>query len=115
DEKKADLRSQIKQISQEKVMPWEANRQKEEKQNLIDQLSKLTEVDETSNNAYQQIRQNESRILELSKEDTLLSYEKQSIVAKFGSFENFEAKNQVLYRDYIANLVTIQGQVNADE
>jgi Small-conductance mechanosensitive channel len=115
DNQKAELRSQIKQISQEKVMPWEANRQKEEKQALIDKLTELTEIDESSNNAFQQIRQNENRILELSKEDTLLSYEKQSIIAKFGSFENFEAQNNVLYRDYIANLIATRGRVSADE
>lgn len=115
DKQKADLRSQIKQISQEKVMPWEANKQKEEKQALVDKLTELTEIDESSNNAFQQIRQNENRILELSKEDTLLSYEKQSIVAKFGSFENFEEQNKVLYRDYIAHLIATKGQVSADE
>lgn len=115
DQQKAELRAKIKQISQEKVMPWEVNRQKEEKQALVDQLTKLTETDELSNNAYQEIRQNENKILELSKEDTLLSYEKQSIVAKFGDFENFEAQNKVLYRDYIAHLIATRGQVNADE
>lgn len=115
DQQKAELRAKIKQISQEKVMPWEANRQKEEKQALIDQLTKLTETDELSNNAYQEIRQNENKILELSKEDTLLSYEKQSIVAKFGDFKNFEEQNEILYRDYIAHLIATRGQVNADE
>ena len=47
-------------------------------------------------------------VLALSKEDTLIGYEKQSIVSKFGNFENFEAKNKTLYRDYIANLIAAE-------
>lgn len=115
DQQKTALRAQIKQISQEKVMPWEANRQKGEKQELIDKLTALTETDEQANNAYQAIRQNENKILELSKEDTLLGYEKQSVIAKFGDFENFEEQNKVLYRNYIAHLITTGGQVKTDE
>ncbi len=115
DQQKHELRARIKDLSAEKVMPWEANRQKEEKQRLIGRLTKLTEIDEKANNSYQEIRKNENRILELSKEDTLLSYEKQSIVAKFGSFEKFEEQNSVLYRDYITHLITTRGQVNVNE
>ena len=37
-----------------------------------------------------------------------MGYEKQSIVAKFGSFENFEAHNDALYRNYIADLIAKQ-------
>ena len=68
----------------------------------------LSELDEKAGNAYRQIRENEEKILALSKEDTLMSYEKQSIVAKFGSFENFEAHNAALYRNYIADLIAKQ-------
>lgn len=115
DQQKAELREQIKRTSSEKVMPWEAGKQREEKQQLVDRLSQLTDIDEDANNAYQEIRQNENRVLELSKEDTLLGYEKQSIVAKFGNFENFEKQNDALYRDYIANLIATREQVSADE
>ena len=50
--------------------------------------------------------------LELSKEDTLLGYEKQSIIAKFGSFENFKEKNAALYRDYITDLIATGNRRN---
>lgn len=105
DQQKEQLRAKIREVSQEKVMPWESSRQKESKQKLINQLSDLTELDEQANDAYRKIRDNEETILALSKEDTLIGYEKQSIVSKFGTFENFEAKNKTLYRDYIANLI----------
>ena len=105
DREKEKIRAQIKQLSQEKVMPWESSKLKESKQKLKEKFSNLTELDEQANNAYRTIRDNEETILALSKEDTLIGYEKQSIIAKFGTFENFEAKNKTLYRDYIANLI----------
>ena len=58
----------------------------------------------------QTIKDNEKKILALSKEDTLISYEMQSIVAKFGTFDGFEEKNDALYRDYITSLIAT-GQV----
>ncbi len=108
DQRKDELRQEIKRTSQEKVMPWEASKLKESKQKLIDELSYLSELDQKAGNAYRQIRENEEKILALSKEDTLMGYEKQSIVAKFGSFENFEAHNAALYRNYIADLIAKQ-------
>lgn len=110
DKQKQQLRDQIKQISQEKVMPWESSKQRESKQKLVDQLSHLTELDEEANDAYRIIRENEETVLSLSKEDTLIGYEKQSIISKFGSFENFEAKNKTLYRDYIASLIATENR-----
>lgn len=110
DEQKKQLREQIKQISQEKVMPWGSSKQRQSKQKLVDQLSHLTELDEEANDAYRIIRENEETVLNLSKEDTLIGYEKQSIVSKFGSFENFEAKNKILYRDYIASLIATENR-----
>ena len=108
DQQKEKLRAQIKAVSQEKVMPCESSKQRESKQKLVDQLSHLTELDEEANDAYRTIRDNEETVLALSKEDTLIGYEKQSIVSKFGNFENFEAKNKTLYRDYIANLIAAE-------
>ena len=108
DQQKEKLRAQIKAVSQEKVMPWESSKQRESKQKLVDQLSRLTELNEEDNDAYRTIRDNEETVLALSKEDTLIGYEKQSIVSKFGNFENFEAKNKTLYRDYIANLIAAE-------
>ncbi|WP_235720417.1 hypothetical protein [Liquorilactobacillus vini] len=92
-------------------MPWEAGKHKESKQQLVKRLSDLTDQDEKAQSAYQMIRESEAQILKLSKEDTLISYEKQSIIAKFGSFENFETRNRSLYRDYIADLIATKGRV----
>lgn len=108
DRQKDEIRQEIKRTSQEKVMPWESSKLKESKQRLIDELSHLSEIDEQASDAYRQIRENEEKVLALSKEDTLIGYEKQSIVAKFGSFENFEAHNAALYRNYIADLIAKQ-------
>lgn len=111
DQAKEKIRQQLKQMSQEKVMPWEAGKYKESKQQLVKRLSDLTDQDEKAQSAYQMIRESEAQILKLSKEDTLISYEKQSIIAKFGSFENFETRNRSLYRDYIADLIATKGRV----
>ena len=83
DKRKDELRQEIKRTSQEKVMPWESSKVKESKQRLIEELSELTEIDEKASGAYRQIRENEEKVLALSKEDTLIGYEKQSIIAKF--------------------------------
>ena len=106
------MRKKLKQLNQEKVMPWDAGKQREMKQRLTDELSRIAEIDEKAANGYQRIHENEKRVLELSKEDTLLGYEKQSIIAKFGSFENFKEKNAALYRDYITDLIATGNRRN---
>ncbi|KRL98049.1 hypothetical protein [Liquorilactobacillus satsumensis] len=115
DKEKEEVRLQLKKNAQEKVMPWEAAKLREAKQELVDRLSELSDQDEKAQEAYRLIKDNENQVLALSKEDTLVGYEKQSIVAKFGSFENFEAKNETLYRDYIADLIATKGRVNTNE
>lgn len=109
---KERMRKKLKQLNQEKVMPWDAGKQREMKQRLTDELSRIAEIDEKAANGYQRIHENEKRVLELSKEDTLLGYEKQSIIAKFGSFENFKEKNDALYRDYITDLIATGNRRN---
>ena len=109
---KERMRKKLKQLNQEKVMPWDAGKQREMKQRLTDELSRIAEIDEKAANGYQRIHENEKRVLELSKEDTLLGYEKQSIIAKFGSFENFKEKNAALYRDYITDLIATGNRRN---
>lgn len=109
---KERMRKKLKQLNQEKVMPWDAGKQREMKQRLTDELSRIAEIDEKAANGYQRIHENEKRVLELSKEDTLLGYEKQSIIAKFGSFENFKEKNAALYHDYITDLIATGNRRN---
>ncbi|KRL04242.1 hypothetical protein FD46_GL001364 [Liquorilactobacillus oeni DSM 19972] len=115
DTEKEKVRLQLKKNAQEKVMPWEAAKLRDAKQQLVEHLSELTEQDEKAQTAYRLIKENEDQVLALSKEDTLIGYEKQSIIAKFGSFENFEARNKTLYRDYIADLIATKGRVNINE
>lgn len=112
DERKEEIRRELKRQSQEKVSLFAQAKVKEQKQKLIDELSELTDLDEKANDAYQTIKSYEDKVLKLSKEDTLLGYEKQSIVAKFGTFENFEDHNKTLYRDYIADLIATKGKVD---
>lgn len=114
DAKKEELREEMKRTNQERSGFWKAAEQKEAKQRLVEELTELAELDEKANRAYKQIRENEEKVLALSKEDTLIGYEKQSIVAKFGSFEMFEDKVASLYRDYIADLIATKG-VRADD
>jgi hypothetical protein len=114
DQQKEKIRQQLKQLAQEKVLPWEASKIRENKQQLVSQLSELTDQDEKAQKAYKLIRESQKDVLKLSKEDTLIGYEKQSIVAKFGSFENFEARNKSLYRDYIADLIATKGRVKIE-
>ena len=104
------IRRKLKDLNQMKVMPWEASKQRERKQQLEDELNRYEKLDAKVFDGYQRIHDNEKKILALSKEDTLLGYEKQSILAKFGSFADFEAQNKVLYRDYIANLIAHDNQ-----
>lgn len=115
DEEKEKIRLQLKKVAQEKVMPWETSKLKEAKQQLVNQLSDLSEQDEKSQEAYRLIKDNENKVLELSKEDTLVGYEKQSVIAKFGTFDAFEARCESLYRDYMADLISTSGRVNTNE
>ncbi|WP_311407044.1 exonuclease SbcC [Liquorilactobacillus uvarum] len=115
DQEKEKVRLQLKKLAQDKVLPWEASKAKEAKQKLVERLSFLTDQDEKAQQAYKLIRESEEKVLALSKEDTLIGYEKQSIVAKFGGFENFTARNASLYRDYIADLIATKGRVKINE
>ncbi|MGO3118555.1 MAG: exonuclease SbcC, partial [Levilactobacillus brevis] len=105
DNQKAELREQLKENSSKSSMPWDSGKLKEERQAIIDQLTKLADEDERALNAHKTIKENDDRILVLSKEDTILNYEKQSIRDAFDDFEHFEAHNASLYADYINSLI----------
>ncbi len=101
---KKRLRNQLKAANSKNKLPWESNKAKIQHQQILNQLSHLTNRDEKAVNAKNQIQKNESQILNLSKEDTILSYEKQSILEVFGSFDRFVQSNQHLYQNYLSNL-----------
>lgn len=114
DRQKDDLRQQLKDVSSKSTLPWDSGKVKEERQGLVDQLSQLADEDEAAMNANKQIKDNDEQILELSKEDTILNYEKQSIQQTFDDFSHFESHNQSLYTDYLTNLIG-KGKVVADD
>lgn len=105
DNQKAELREQLKENSSKSSMPWDSGKLKDERQNIIDQLTKLADEDEQALNAHKTIKENDDKILVLSKEDTILNYEKQSIRDAFDDFEHFEAHNASLYADYLNSLL----------
>ena len=95
---------------------WESSRNKESRQELVEQLQKLEDQEEESRNAAQTIKDNERVVLSLSKENTILSYEQKSIIDTFGSFEDFELANRNLYANYLASLNGSEGKrVDDDE
>ncbi|WP_246147453.1 exonuclease SbcC [Secundilactobacillus folii] len=114
DHQKESLRDQLKEISQRSTLPWDSGKVKEERQTIVDQLSKLADDDEAAINANKQIKENDEQILTLSKEDTILTYEKQSIQKSFEDFSHFESHNLSLYADYLNNLIG-KGQVKTDD
>lgn len=114
DHQKDDLRRQLKEISAKSTLPWDSGKVKEERQQVVDQLSQLADEDEAAINSNKQIKEYDDQILVLSKEDTILNYEKQSIQQTFEDFTHFESHNQSLYTDYLTNLIG-KGQVSADD
>lgn len=116
DNQKTKLREQLKENSQKSSLPWDSGKLKDERQGIIDQLTQLADQDEKALNAHKLIKKNDDQILVLSKEDTILNYEKQSIRDAFDDFEHFEAHNQSLYADYLNSLIgKSEGGVKADD
>ncbi len=101
---KDELQGQLKDVSTRTGMPWESGKQKEARQDLVDQLSQLEDQDQQARDALKTIKDNESRVLALSKENTILSYEQKSIIDTFGNFDDFESANRNLYADYLNTL-----------
>lgn len=116
DNQKTQLREQLKENSQKSSLPWDSGKLKDERQGIIDQLTELADQDEKALNAHKTIKENDDKILVLSKEDTILNYEKQSIRDAFDDFEHFEAHNQSLYADYLNSLIgQSEGGVKTDD
>lgn len=83
---------------------FESSRTKENRQSLVDRLSELEDDDKKAETAADTIKENEKTVLELSKENTILSYEQKSINDTFGSFDDFELANRNLYANYLHSL-----------
>lgn len=104
DQRKEEIRKQIKENEAKSPMPWEAGKVKEEHQQLQNALLELTNIDEQASDGRAEIKKNENQILALSKEETIYNLEKQNIRASFGSFEAFIDNNNNLYAKYLQSL-----------
>lgn len=114
DQRKELLRSQLKENGQKSTLPWDSGKVKEERQVIIDQLSELADQDEAALEANNTIKDNDDLILSLSKEDTIINYEMQSIKKTFEDFSRFNQRNQSLYTDYLNSLVG-EARVKTDD
>ncbi|KRM59615.1 hypothetical protein C5L31_000797 [Secundilactobacillus malefermentans] len=114
DQRKEQLRAQLKENGQKSTLPWDSGKVKDERQVIIDQLSTLADEDEAALDANNTIKENDEQILALSKEDTIINYEMQSIKKTFEDFSRFNQRNQSLYTDYLNSLVG-EARVNADD
>ena len=114
EQKRAELQSQLKDASAHSGL-FESNKNREARQVIVEQISKLEDEEQESRTAADTIKENERVVLDLSKENTILSYEQKSIVDTFGTFEDFELANGNLYGSYLKRLGGKQAGVSADE
>ena len=114
EQKRAELQSQLKDASAHSGL-FESNKNREARQVIVEQISKLEDEEQESRTAADTIKENERVVLDLSKENTILSYEQKSIVDTFGTFEDFELANRNLYASYLKSLGGKQAGVSADE
>lgn len=114
EQKRAELQSQLKDASTHSGL-FESNKNREARQVIVEQISKLEDEEQESRTAADTIKENERVVLDLSKENTILSYEQKSIVDTFGTFEDFELANRNLYASYLKSLGSKQAGVSADE
>lgn len=115
--KRQQVEKQLEEINSRSGI-FESSKNKENRQELVDQLQKLEDEEQEARTANKNIKENEKLVLTLSKENTILSYEQKSITDVFGSFEDFELANRNLYASYLANLVgenKEEKQVSDDE
>ena len=114
EQKRAELQSQLKDASAHSGL-FESNKNRGARQVIVEQISKLEDEEQESRTAADTIKENERVVLDLSKENTILSYEQKSIVDTFGTFEDFELANRNLYASYLKSLGGKQAGVSADE
>ncbi|MDM8333097.1 exonuclease SbcC [Limosilactobacillus panis] len=117
EQRRQSIETQLEEVNSRSSI-FESSKNKETRQELVDQLQKIEDEEQEARTANKTIRENDQVVLSLSKENTILSYEQKSIVDTFGSFEDFELANRNLYADYLASLADgkqEEKQVSADE
>lgn len=102
-QKRAQLQNELKDASNRGGL-FESAKNRETREDIKDQISQLEDQDEEARNAAVNIKKNNQAVLELSKENTILSYEQKSINDVFGSFEDFALANRNLYANYLKSL-----------
>ncbi|MCW0952504.1 hypothetical protein OIT44_00135 [Weissella ceti] len=80
----------------------------EEREEVQEELAKLDALDAKADEVPAVIAENNAKILEYSKEDTILLYEQRAINETFGSFTDFETAVSTLYADYL-NALRVEG------
>ena len=114
EQKRAALQEQLKDARSRSGL-FESNKNREARQVIVEQISKLEDEEQESRTAADTIKENERVVLDLSKENTILSYEQKSIIDTFGTFEDFELANRNLYASYLNSLGGKNTGVSADE
>jgi hypothetical protein len=76
----------------------------DEREEVIEELAKLDALDAKADEVPAVIAENNAKILEYSKEDTILLYEQRAIDDTFGDFAQFETAINTLYGDYLKAL-----------
>lgn len=103
EQEKAALQNDLKDANSRSGL-FESSKNKEARQDIVDRISELEDQTEEARGAQAHIKENNQTVLELSKENTILSYEQKSVVDTFGSFEDFELANRNLYANYLKHL-----------
>lgn len=113
-QKRAQLQNELKDASNRGGL-FKSAKNRETREDIKDQISQLEDQDEEARNAAANIKKNNQAVLELSKENTILSYEQKSIVDVFGSFEDFALANRNLYANYLKSLEKDNGEAKAQD
>lgn len=103
EQRRAELQEELKDITARSGI-FESSRNRESRESIVEEIAHLEDLDQEARTAAENIKQNERTVLDLSKENTILSYEQKSINDVFGSFEDFELANRSLYANYLASL-----------
>lgn len=97
------LQNELKDASSRSGL-FESSKNREAREEIVSRISKLEDETEEARHAQENIKKNNKKVLELSKENTILSYEQKSIKDTFDSFEDFELANRNLYANYLEYL-----------
>lgn len=105
DNLESELKADLKVSESQTKLPWNGNRIKTEEKLMTDKLDKLERLDKKATDAKKEIKENRQEILEFSKENTVIGYEKQCVKDQFGSLSQFNENNKQLYYNYLSFLI----------